>query len=500
MVLPVILGISLEWYADIDWQSLSIISAIALLAFFLSLFLHHYGRLRFNWISGFLLFLVMAGCGAILGWNADVRNKSNWIGRCGTKGFAMVVRLTQEPQLKKGFYHANSKAQAIVSSGGEIPVSGGVLLKWKENGNPLETGAILLSADLPSPIPPKTQPGGFDFQRYCFLQGITHQLFLRQGRYTIVQHGDPSFLPKNIAALQLRIRQSLKKFIPGKEEAGFAEALLIGYREDLDKNLVQSYANTGVVHIIAISGLHLGMLYGLLLQVCYPLRKIKRSKFLVLIIVLGGLWLFTLLAGASASVLRSAVMFSFIAIGNADGKKSGIYNGLCASAFFLLWIDPYFLWDLGFQLSYAAVLSIVIFMKRIYKWITLKNQLLDAIWKANAITLSAQILTLPICMYQFHQVPTLFLFSNALAVPLSGLILYAEIGLLLLSGFAFPAGIVGHSTAFLIRTLNTAITRLDASSLSLWRGLNITIWQLFLLYLFILFISVWIFRKKAWRR
>ena len=436
----------------------------------------------------------------MLSWNADVRNKPSWIGRYGNKQRAIAVKLLQDPQQKKGFWIANGEAQSIITADGEIAASGGIILKWKEGGDLPTNGAIILCAETPSRIPANTGGNGFDFQHYYFLQGITHQLFLSRGRYLIFRPGNPSFLPKQIGILQRHIRQSLTKFIPGKEEAGFAEALLIGYRDDLNKGLVQSYANTGVVHIIAISGLHLGMLYGLLLQLCIPLKKIRHSKFLELLVVLAGLWLFTLLAGASASVLRSAVMFSFIALGNADGKKSGVYNGLCASAFFLLWMNPYFLWDLGFQLSYAAVLSIVVFMKSIYKWITLKNYLLDAIWKANAITLSAQVLTLPICIYQFHQVPTLFLFANAVAVPLSGVILYAEIGLLLLSGFVLPASIIGQSTAFLIRTLNNAIIRLDTSSVSLWKGLNITLPQLFLLYLFILLLSLRLYKKKGFSR
>ena len=156
---------------------------------------------------------------------------------------------------------------------------------------------------------------------------------------------------------------------------GLAEALLIGYKDDLDKTLVQSYSNTGVVHVIAISGLHLGLIYWLLLMLFKPLQK-RKLKWLRPVFILTGLWLFSLLAGAQPSVLRSAVMFTCIVLGDSFARKSSIYNTLALSALLLLCINPYWLWDVGFQLSYAAVLSIVIFMQPIYNWFYIKNKVL----------------------------------------------------------------------------------------------------------------------------
>src|SRR5215203_2645450 len=124
----------------------------------------------------------------------------------------------------------------------------------------------------------------------------------------------------------------LRKFIPGEKEQGLAEALLIGYKDDLDKNLVQAYSNTGVVHVIAISGLHLGLIYWLLLGLTKPLKR-KKLAWVRLVIILSSLWLFSILAGAQPSVLRSAVMFSFIAWGQVIERRASIYNNLALSAF-----------------------------------------------------------------------------------------------------------------------------------------------------------------------
>src|SRR5262249_36907228 len=149
-----------------------------------------------------------------------------------------------------------------------------------------------------------------------------------------------------------------------------------------------------------------------------------------------GLWLFSLLAGAQASVLRSAVMFTCIVLGKNFSRSSSIYNTLAVSAFILLCYDPFWLWDVGFQLSYAAVLSIVIFVKPIYNWFYIRNKILDFIWKLNAVSIAAQLLTTPLSLYHFHQFPNYFLLSNFAVVPLSSIVVLGEI--FLCSTLFFP--------------------------------------------------------------
>jgi competence protein ComEC len=288
----------------------------------------------------------------------------------------------------------------------------------------------------------------------------------------------------------------LKKYIPGKKESGVAEALLSGYRDDLDRDLVRSYSNTGVVHIIAISGLHLGMIYGLLLFMLKPFRKIKWMRWAKPVIILAILWGFSLLAGAAASILRSVVMFSFIVIGESLGRRTNMYNTLAASAFCLLVYNPYFLWDVGFQLSYTAVLSIVLFMKPVYKWMYFENKLLSSIWQLNSITLAAQPFTLPIILYYFHQFPNLFLFTNFIAVPLSGFILYSELLLLIFSSLPWLAPITGKLAAFLISQMNGFIERTDRLPYAVTGNLQVSLYQTILLYFTISCLAWWLLQKN----
>ena len=131
----------------------------------------------------------------------------------------------------------------------------------------------------------------------------------------------------------------LRNNIHDQNELSIAEALLIGYRDDLDRDLVQQYSNTGVVHIIAISGLHLGMIYGLLLLLFKPFLKFKITKIIKPLVILFVLWGFSFIAGAAPSIMRSAVMFTFIVIGESLGKRTNMYNSLAASAFVILLVN-----------------------------------------------------------------------------------------------------------------------------------------------------------------
>jgi competence protein ComEC len=216
-----------------------------------------------------------------------------------------------------------------------------------------------------------------------------------------------------------------------------------------------------------------------------PFGKKTIGRWLKLPVMLSGLWLFSLLAGGAPSVLRSAVMFSSIILGESLTRRSSIINNLSASAFFLLCFDPYWLWDIGFQLSYAALLSIIIFMKPVYGLFIFKNKIADTIWKLNAVTLSAQVLTVPVSIYYFHQFPNLFLITNFIAVPLSSGILAGEIILCLLSFTTPMAAGLGWVLTLLIRLMNGCVQFLDSFPFSTWSGLDITFTQLVLLYVFI---------------
>jgi len=288
----------------------------------------------------------------------------------------------------------------------------------------------------------------------------------------------------------------MQQNIHSPKELGIAEALLIGYRNDLDKDLVQAYSDTGVVHIIAISGMHIAILYASLIWFFKLFKSSKLKKILEPIIILAVIWMFTLIAGAAPSIARASVMFTCILAGKLLQKNGNMYNTLAASAFILLVYNPFSLWDVGFQLSYAAVLSIVIFFKPVNNFIYIQNKSLRKLWQLTSVTLAAQIFALPIVIYHFHQLPIMFLIGNLIAVPLSAFILYAELALFIFSFWHNAAALIGIAIEYCLKFLNFFIQYMDGVNFAVWDGLHISIWQLIALSGFIIAISAWIFSKN----
>jgi len=347
------------------------------------------------------------------------------------------------------------------------------------------------------PIQNSGNPDAFNYNRYCLFQGITGQVFVSAKDYIVLDSKHPNAVKSFLFVVRGWALNVLQQNIHSPKELGIAEALLIGYRNDLDKDLVQAYSNTGVVHIIAISGLHIGVIYGAL-TVFFSLFKSSRiKKYIQPVFILFVIWMFTLIAGGAPSILRAAVMFTCILAGKFLNKNGNIYNTLFASAFILLVVNPFYLWDVGFQLSYAAVFSIVVFCKPVNELLYFKNRTLRWVWQLTAISLSAQIFTLPVVIYHFHQLPLMFLFTNLVAVPLSGVVLFGELLLFCFSWWQLSAAVFGTLTETCIRWMNGFIQHSNQFFYSVWDGLHISIIQLLFSFFLIAFISVWLFGKNT---
>lgn len=446
---------------------------------------------------GITLQLLMACMGAAAVYSHHLPERKNWIGNL-PRAEMISAQLLEKPEAKSNYFRAWAKVEAVFVQQNWMPAQGYLWLYFqkKKNTNIPEQGTRIIFNQPIQPIAYTGNPGGFDYQRYSAYRNIYHQVFLKDGTFNTHTTGTTPILSKFLTNTRERMIEVLQKTIQSSKEAGVAEALLIGYKGDVDKSLLQSYSNTGVIHIIAISGLHLAMIYGLLLALLKPLRQLPGYKWWKPGILLGVLWAFSLLTGAGASILRASVMFSFIILSEILVRRSNLFNTLAASACCLLVYNPYFLWDIGFQLSYAAVLSILIFQQPIYKCLYFKNKLLDQAWKLNAITLSAQLLTLPLLLYHFHRFPNFFLFTNFVAVPLSAAVLYGCLGLLLVHPISLLCNFSAAIVRFLIAQLNGFIERSDTIPYAVTKNISFSEVETILLYTIILFVAIWIFQKK----
>lgn len=491
-------GILIQWYFEPNNGILLLISSGCFLFLFLFFILPFFSRYRFAYLNGIAAALLFISLGSLHTRQQDIRNHGQWFGRY-LKELPSFVIILDEPLVEK----ANSfKARARVSyrlrGPQRLPVRGSILVYFKKDSIPpgLSYGSQLIVRKPLQEIRNSGNPGGFDYKRYSLFQGITHQVFLQRRDFELLAEKKEGRVDKLLYAIRRWVLAALRASIKSEKELGLAEALLIGYRDDLDRSLVQSYTNTGVVHIIAISGLHLGLIYALLVYLLKPLGRKKQLAWLRPLLVIAGLWLFSLLAGGQPSILRSAVMFTCIVAGESLGRKGNIYNTLAVSAFILLCINPFWLWDIGFQLSYAAVLSIVLFMRPVYRLFYIRNKWLDHVWQLNAVTIAAQVLTVPLCIYHFHQFPNYFLLTNFVAVPLSSAALIGELLVCGLFFSSFLACLAGKMVCWIIWFMNSYIEWVEALPFSLWDGLLISIPQAMLLFLCLAGLSYWLMEKS----
>jgi competence protein ComEC len=499
LLMPLTAGIMIGQYFNPWLQTLIFIAAPTVLIFFVFSFRSLTKKYSLRWLNGLFFNLLMLCMGSALVYFQNIKNDPAWIGRHANDSKTILVTLQEPLTAKTNSFKTTARVTAVWIKNQWVAAKGDILVYFKKDSVPpgLQYGSELVIQKTLQPISNSGNPGAFDYKQYAAFQGIHLQVYLQQKDYRVTGTLRTNGFQAWLISARNNVLAILRKYIPGEKEAGVAEALLIGYRDDLDKDLVRSYSNTGVVHIIAISGLHLGMIYGLLLLLLKPFRKIKWMRVLKPLLILTVLWGFSLLAGAAASILRSAVMFSFIVIGESMGRRTNMFNTLAASAFCLLVYDPYFLWDVGFQLSYAAVLSIVLFMKPVYTWLYFPNKFLNAVWQLNAITLSAQVLTLPIILYYFHQFPNLFLFTNFIAVPVSGFILYGELLLLVVYKIPLLNEYTGKAVSFLVAQMNGVIERTDHLPYAATGNIQVSIWQTILLYFATGYFAWWLLEKKT---
>jgi competence protein ComEC len=291
----------------------------------------------------------------------------------------------------------------------------------------LEKGDVILTRQQPSIIKKNHNPGAFDYYSFSVMNGIFYSTTIFHEDMHLYMGRFRGTLDELVFQVRNNILSTIRKYIISGDRLGIAEAMLIGYKSDLTPSLNSTYSNAGVSHVIAISGMHLGLIYLIIHQIfAYFFRK-RSLHMIAIMITLPLLWLFSMVTGSSASVVRSAIMYSFIIVGDAISKKSNPLNSLLGAGFMMNVICPNILNDLGFQLSFAAVLSIILFYQPIRNTVYTKNKLLQMGWNFVALSIAAQIITIPLVIFHFQKFSTYSLLNNIVIVPLSSTVLVLEI-------------------------------------------------------------------------
>lgn len=447
------------------------------------------GSFGFRWVFGLMvaLFFFSSGYYTTIKHYA-LGQKSHFSHQLATASFAILQ--LDEPLRQTDKAHATqATVVALTDSTAQqlIPVSGKTLVYLKKDSlsSPnLQYGDwILIATKNLKSVEPPSNPFGFDYAQYLHWQNIYHQVYLSPTDWRKLPQNKANWAYSQIYKLRSYCLRVINTYVGDNQEGGVAAALLLGYRHYLERDIVQTYSATGVTHVLAVSGLHVGVvaIAGMWLLGFLDKRG-KYGIWLRIFLLIVGIWIFIFLAGAPPSAARSGVMLSFMLFSQALARRANFYNTMAASALLLLYLNPYNLMDVGFQLSYLAVAGIVFFQDYIYRWIKFDNRYLDAFWNVSAVSLAAQLATLPLILYYFQQFPTYFILSNFIAVPLSSAILYVGVVFFAVAWLQ-PLGIfLGKILYYLVWLLDHFLIFVQHLPKSNLQGLVISWWQMWVLY------------------
>jgi competence protein ComEC len=330
--------------------------------------------------------------------------------------------------------------------------------KWENTGiqsllylggqkvNSLSQNDFILAITKLHPIANKNNPGEFNAINFWKTKGITHIGYLKEIDIIEIKRCQDNWIDKQLAKLRNKLSQVLKNELNGSNLA-IAQALILGDKSLLDQETRNSFGATGAMHVLAVSGLHIGIITQLLLYLFQFSSKLITRRNAVFITVLL-LWIYALLTGFSPSVVRAVFMFSVLILAQETGGNYAPINVLFFTAFILLLFNPYVIYDIGFQLSYLAMLGIYTLYKPIAAWYITKNKILNYLWQGSAIGFAAQAMTVPLTLYYFHQFPNYFALTNLGIMGISTVAMGFGMGIFILHYIPF----IGKIASFILAT------------------------------------------------
>ncbi len=494
LTIPFIVGILIAIFTNFTTLIYTLVLIASLVCF---LFLNYKNNFTKNRFVGLLMGIILISTGALL--TSVNLEKSHNTKLTNYKGF-IIGEICKDPKSTEKTIVLNIEIKAIKNNTEWISTAGKTLLYLEKNtkAESLIIGdKIVFSPEL-SEVENKGNPEEFDYKQYLAYNLVYNSDYLEGDDWELLDSDGVINIRYNF----LRFRQDLIAKLQDAglkdEELGVISALALGYKDNLSDEIRHSYASSGAMHILAVSGLHVGIIYGMLIFILSFIKS-KKLQWLKTVIIISFIWFYAILTGLSPSVSRAALMFTLIAIGKLQNKGSDSLNAIAASAFILLVINPMNIMNIGFQLSYIAVIGIILLYPKIYSLLNPKNKILDKIWSLTAVSVAAQIATAPLGVYYFHQFSNLFLISNYLLIPLSTLAIWLCILFFMFSGIGFLAGILSNALFYIIRIMNTLSGTIESLPLSVSENLYVSIPQLILIYIAIIFISVFLFNSKKYK-
>jgi competence protein ComEC len=501
ILIPFAAGIITAIYFEISILTWSITTLVALLiAFQFALRNYATGKYAQRWLAGIPFYTCFFGLGICILWLNKPINYSNHFSFEKSECY-FTVMVTEPPVKTKSGYRVKTVVQNQQIEGVWHGCRGNLLLYIHDSSGTFNASRndILLVKCKPISIPPAMNPNAFDYRKYLESKGINYQSFLESHAIYTLEKSYNFSIFRLADQLRTHLLNNLETHLSGRDQLGVAGALLLGYEEWLDPELESQYSAAGVLHILCVSGMHVGLVYIIfswLLQWMSFRKWMKKLRFPILIAFV---WFYAMLTGLSPSVIRAATMLSFVIAGQWLDKNSNIYNSLCASCVMMFTFDPYLIVSAGFQLSFLAVCGIVTFHKLIFPLWSAPNNFLHKVWELISISISAQLTTFPLSLLLFHQFPNYFIVANLILIPLSTLVMYCGIGLMVFGWIPYLGKFLGIITANSIDLLNYLVVFISKLPGSLTENVSINFTEALLIYLIMLSFTVWLLVKtRTW--
>jgi competence protein ComEC len=451
---------------------------------------HFFSAYQNRWLSGFLIYLFTLTAGYSLTIVQTEKYYSSHYSNYLNRGQVYVVRISEPPSERARSVRVFGKVRYVMDSVVSERTTGKVLLYFEKDSTALqlEYGDLLLIQSRISPTEPPGNPHQFNYKNFLANSGVYHQAYIRSDSWRRIDSNlvNPVF-DFSFKARMKMLRILEKNGLAGNEFA-VTSAILLGYDDLMEPELREKYAGAGALHVLCVSGLHVGIIFFIMNFLLKRLDRKKSGRIIKFLVLILSIWAYAFITGLSPSVMRAGVMFSLFSWRELSKEKSNPYNVLAASAFILLTIDPYLITKVGFQLSYAAVLAIISMFDPIYKLLVFKNVVIDYFWKLTVVSIAAQAGTFPLAIFYFNQFPLYFLLSNLIVIPLVWLILYTGIITIILSaiwsGFSMLAGKVLYYEVWAVNFSVDWVNTLPHAKID---GLVLLLPQVILIYLLIIF-------------
>jgi competence protein ComEC len=498
LLFPLLAGMLLENKFSMQCQPLILFFILSIVLIITCNYISFSSFFELHWVPGIAINLVVFSFALVLMHvHRDTQIEQSSCYDRNTSNL-LLLRLANDPVQKQNTWKCLADIKWLVKDQICFNENERIIIHFygKHDARQYSGGSLIIFRKSLAPIKNLKSFADFDYEKYCHLRHIYAEVFLKDNEFEVVQNERKISLFSLLGSLRKKLLKIIKKFVPGASEQSLLEALMIGFTGDMAPEVLKSYADTGIVHIIAISGLHLALICHILQVITDKAGQKKWVKWVRLTLIITILWMYSILAGGSPSVTRSAAMFTITLFARKILRETVLYNTLACSAFLLVCFDPNWISDTGFQFSYGAVLSLGLFAKPIRNIINIKNKFLIAIWNAVSVSIAAQILTIPISIFYFHRFPVYFPIANLIAVPISGIILIGGI-LLCICSFFHPMGqFLGWLLNFLIHFLNSFVLYISQLPGAVISNITISTFFLFMIYFTIFCFYRFLFLRK----